>query len=144
MATVFDVAKYFLEKLGGLSTWKLQKLCYYAQAWHFTWTDKALFNEDFQAWTNGPVCKELYEKHKGEYSITADFLEKGDTSVFNDDELESLDIILKDYGNKESWWLREQTHSEAPWEDARIGVPEKERSENIITKESMARYYGSL
>ena len=28
MANVFDVAKYILEKLGTLSTMKLQKLCY--------------------------------------------------------------------------------------------------------------------
>ena len=32
MATVFDVAKYILKKQGKMSTWKLQKLCYYAQA----------------------------------------------------------------------------------------------------------------
>lgn len=32
MANVFDVAKYILEKKGIMSTMKLQKLCYYAQA----------------------------------------------------------------------------------------------------------------
>ena len=33
VANVFDVAKYILEKEGKLSTMKLQKLCYYCQAW---------------------------------------------------------------------------------------------------------------
>lgn len=32
MANVFDVAAYILEKEGEMTTMKLQKLCYYAQA----------------------------------------------------------------------------------------------------------------
>ena len=43
MATVFDVAKYILHKKKKLSTWKLQKLCYYAQAWSIAWTEHPLF-----------------------------------------------------------------------------------------------------
>ena len=45
MANVFDVAKYILEKLGTLSTMKLQKLCYYCQAWSLVWDDTPLFDE---------------------------------------------------------------------------------------------------
>ena len=37
-----DATKYILEKQGEMSTRKLQKLCYYAQAWHFTWTGDRL------------------------------------------------------------------------------------------------------
>ncbi len=33
MASIFDVAKYILNKAGAMCTWKLQKLCYYSQAW---------------------------------------------------------------------------------------------------------------
>ena len=39
MASVFDVAKYILQKSGSMSTWKLQKLCYYSQAWSLAWTE---------------------------------------------------------------------------------------------------------
>ena len=45
MADVFDVAKYILSQKGSMSTWKLQKLCYYAQAWHYTWTEKPFFSK---------------------------------------------------------------------------------------------------
>ena len=55
MANVFDTAKYILEKSGKMSTMKLQKLCYYSQAWALVWDDAPLFDEDFQAWANGPV-----------------------------------------------------------------------------------------
>lgn len=50
MATVFDVAKYILDRCSEMSTWKLQKLCYYSQAWHLAWTEKSIFGEDFEAW----------------------------------------------------------------------------------------------
>ena len=46
MANVFDVAKYILEKQGDMSTMKLQKLCYYAQAWSLVWDDRELFPEE--------------------------------------------------------------------------------------------------
>lgn len=32
VASIFDVARYILHELGSMNTWKLQKLCYYAQA----------------------------------------------------------------------------------------------------------------
>ncbi len=42
MATVFDVAAYILENTGSISTMKLQKLCYYSQAWSLVWDDKPI------------------------------------------------------------------------------------------------------
>ena len=38
--------------------------------------------------------------------------------------------------------LRSQTHQEKPWIEARHGLPPKAYCTNIITKESMAEYYG--
>ena len=69
MANVFDVAKYILEKLGTLSTMKLQKLCYYCQAWSLVWDDTPLFDEKFEAWANGPVCRELFFHTKDRKSV---------------------------------------------------------------------------
>ncbi len=40
---------------------KLQKLCYYCQAWYLAWNNEPLFDEEFEAWASGPVCKELYD-----------------------------------------------------------------------------------
>lgn len=57
MGTVFDAAKYILEKRGAMSTMKLQKLCYYSQVWSLVWDDAPLFDEDFEAWANGPVAR---------------------------------------------------------------------------------------
>lgn len=144
MATVFDVAKYILLKKGVISTWKLHKLCYYSQAWHLAWTGRPIFEEDFEAWANGPVCPELFYAHQGMFSICADDLSKGDVCCLTDDEKDSINVVLCDYGDMEPYDLRELSHGEAPWKDARNGLPEGTKCRTIIRKESMGEYYGSL
>lgn len=144
MASVFDVAKYILLKMGIVSTWKLQKLCYYAQAWTLAWTDKPLFEEDFQAYANGPVCPELFHAHQGKYRISFEDLKLGNPDNLSDDQKDSVDKVLEEYGDLEPYELREMTHQERPWKIARGNCPEGAYCSNIISKDSMAEYYGSL
>ena len=143
MVTVFDVAKYILEKQGKMSTWKLQKLCYYAQAWHYTWTEKRLVKEDFQAWRNGPVCPELFKAHQGKFMIGTDDTQ-GDINNLSEEEKESVEVVLKDYGAMNPFELSSLTHLEEPWQKARGNLPANEPSHTIINLESMGEYYGSL
>lgn len=79
MASVFDVARYILEKQGKMSTMKLQKLCYYSQAWSLVWDDQPLFDEEFRAWANGPVCRELFRETQGQFAAVAADEKKGDS-----------------------------------------------------------------
>lgn len=144
MVSIFDVAKYILEKQGRMSTWKLQKLCYYALAWHYTWTERRLFAENFQAYRNGPICPELLAAHKGMFMIDADELKQGDSNKLDADEKESLDVVLRDYGEAEPYYLYELARSEDPWKNARGEVPKDVNSDKEITLESMGAYYGSL
>lgn len=144
MATVYDVAKYILLTEGSMSTWKLQKLCYYSQAWSLAWTEKPIFKEDFQAWANGPVCPELFHEHQGKFTVGTDDLNKGDPMNLTEDQKDTINIVLKDYGSMEPYELRELTHKEEPWKNARLGLPEDAYSKALITKESMGSYYGSL
>jgi len=144
MATVFDVAHYILEKKGSMTTWKLQKLCYYAQAWSLAWTGKPLFNEDFQAWTNGPVCPELYYQHRGKFTIGVAELQQGNSSALTDDQKDTINIVLNGYGDMAPYDLREQTHQESPWVSARGNLAPDATCDTIITKNSMGDYYGSL
>ena len=144
MVKVFDVAKYVLEKCGEISTWKLQKLCYYCQAWHYTWTERRLIEESFQAWRNGPVCPELYEVLQGRFMISAESFKFGDSTKLDADEKESVDVVLKDYGELEPYDLRAITHLEDPWKNARGDLPVDANSDVEIPLESMGAYYGSL
>ena len=143
MANVFDTEKYILEKSGTMSTMKLQKLCYYSQAWALVWDDSPLFNEDFQAWANGPVCPELFFKTKGKYSVSAKD-ETGGEENLTDDQKDTIDKVLEHYGIHDAQWLSQLTHMEDPWMKAREGVPSGMGCNNIITKESMTLYYGGL
>ncbi|MDO5295361.1 MAG: DUF4065 domain-containing protein [bacterium] len=143
MVTVFDVAKYILEQLGTLSTMKLQKLCYYAQAWSLVWNEEPLFPNEFEAWVNGPVCRELFVATKGEVCVGASYIE-GDSSVLSEDQKKTVNSVLKYYGDKEANWLSQLTHMEEPWIKAREGFPSGVKCHNIVTKESMAKYYGNL
>lgn len=144
MATVFDVAKYILNECGKISTWKLQKLCYYSQAWHLAWTGSPIFSEDFQAWANGPVCPDLFHTHQGKFSVVASDIPDDKCDGLTDDEQDSINVIIRDYGDMEPYALRELTHSEDPWKNARGDLPEGAKCNTVISKESMGEYYGSL
>ena len=67
--SIFDVANYILNKKGSMTAMKLQKLAYYAQAWSIVWDEEELYKEGIQAWANGPVVKELYKAHRGEFCL---------------------------------------------------------------------------
>lgn len=143
MANVFDVAKYILEKQGDMSTMKLQKLCYYAQAWSLVWDDCELFPEEFQAWANGAVCQELFRKTQGQFSVSASD-ETGGTGDLTDNQKDTIDHVLEHYAGHDAQWLSQLTHMEDPWNQARDGIPAGAGCDRIITKESMAMYYGGL
>lgn len=143
MASVFDAAKYILEKQGPLTTMKLQKLCYYSQAWSIVWDDEELFPEEFEAWANGPVCRELFMQTQGKYRVSAKD-EPGDSNKLTDNQKDSIDEVLNYYAPHDAQWLSQLTHMEEPWKLARKGVPAGAASTRIISKESMAEYYGGL
>ena len=143
MANVFDTAVYILEKQGQMSTMKLQKLCYYCQAWSLVWDDQPLFDEEFHAWANGPVCQELFFHTQGQFSVVASD-EKGNSSALTAGQKDTIDSVLAHYASHDAQWLSQLSHLEDPWKKARVGIPAGVGCNNIITKESMAEYYGSL
>lgn len=67
-----------------------------------------------------------------------------DLENLTEDEKNSINIVLRDYGGMKPYDLRELSHSEAPWKDARNGLPEGAKCKTVITKGSMGEYYGSL
>ena len=143
MASVFEVAKYILEKHGEMTAMKLQKLVYYSQAWHAVWEEKPLFNDEIQAWINGPVVPTLYDLHKGMFNIIPNKKNASNNNL-SKSEKESIDKVLSFYGDKPSQWLSDLTHSEEPWIQARKGLALNQRGNRVITLSSMVEYYESL
>ena len=144
MATVFDVAKYILQQIGSVSSWKLQKLCYYSQAWAIAWTEKTLFDEDFEAWSNGPVCPVLFHEHQGRFMVSYSDIIQDNPDNLTTDEKDTINVVLRDYAEMSPYELRELSHSEEPYIIARNGLPDGIPCNNVISKSSMGTFYGSL
>ena len=140
MLTCHDIANYFLsltdEDAGDLiSNLKLQKLVYYAQGYHVALFDHPLFNEPIHAWAHGPVIPDLYHRYK-EYGAGAiPTLETFDFKKIPMDVKELLDEVYDVLGQFSAWKLRNMTHEETPWLEA------KDKPGNLITLASMQEYF---
>ncbi|MBW8873559.1 MAG: SocA family protein [Acidobacteria bacterium] len=143
MASVHDVAAYILGKFGHpMTTWKLQKLVYYAQAWSLVWDERPLFQARIEAWANGPVVPALYQEHRGLFQVGSWPL--GDPDKLTRSERETVDGVLEFYGPKTSQWLSDLTHTERPWREARGTLAPGERGTQVISPASMHEYYSGL
>jgi len=140
--TVFDVAAYILKNVGKVTTMKLQKLVYYCQAWSLVWDERPLFRENIEAWANGPVVRELFNYHRGQYTITSVMI--GNPDLLNENQKDTIAAVLDYYGNKSSQWLSDLTHIEDPWRLTRTGLPEMQRGNRVIRLDTILDYYGSL
>ena len=142
MATAHDVAAYILQKTGETTAMKLQKLVYYSQAWSLVWDEEPLFRDRIEAWANGPVVPALYAEHRGQFRVAS--WRKGNPDKLTPKQRETVDAVLRYYGDRPSQWLSDLTHREAPWVEARAGLGPGERGSRVISHASMAEYYGSL
>lgn len=149
MPNIVDVADYFLCKVdidagSGITPLKLQKLCYYAQAWHVTLEGSPLFDEEFQAWMHGPANLALYRKYKDYGYQNIEPPEGMDFSCFSPEQVELLDEVWDTYGMYDAKFLEDLTHQEDPWKDARRGCLPGDRCSTVITTEAMRRFYSTL
>ncbi|PSR22404.1 MAG: hypothetical protein C7B43_20775 [Sulfobacillus benefaciens] len=146
-----DIADYFiaLSNVTGnlVSNLKLQKLMYYAQAWHLALYGHRLFDGEFEAWIHGPVLPVLYRDYKqfGWKPIEREDL--NDASVkhlenkFGEKLLSFLSEIVEEYFGLTAYELERLTHKEEPWQRARRGFSADEPCHRIIADEWMKKYY---
>jgi uncharacterized phage-associated protein len=143
MVSVFDVAAFIQREKDTMPAMKLQKLVYYCQAWSLIWDEQPLFEESIEAWANGPVVRELYNAHRGKFRVTTSDI-RGNPNKLNETQHETVQAILRDYGNKSSQFLSDLTHNERPWQEARKGLLPGERGNKVINLASMAEYYEAV
>lgn len=137
-----DVARWFLRVDGATDSWRLQKLCYYAQAEYLARFDTRLFREPVEAWQHGPVIRPLYQLHHHKREVLPSHLGPGDLDGILEDEtvVEVLNDVLAIYGHMSGAELRELTHREQPWQETRAnGLKDDE-----IPVELIRDYYRSL
>lgn len=139
---VFDVAQYIIENVKPLTPMKLHKLLYYCQAWSLVWDEKPLFEDKIEAWVHGPVVPILFSFHRGAFNMPE--IPFANTSLLSKERIESINSVINFYGKKSPSYLVELTHNETPWQEARKGLSPMERGSQVITNESMYRYYSNL
>jgi len=143
LKAVAEYILWFAGESGSLITnLKLQKLVYYAQAWHLALHDEPLFNNPIEAWVHGPAVRRLY----------ADYAEYGygdlpvpDKKPSLSPEVESfLDELLDVFLPFDAYALQRMTHNEDPWIEARGDLPNTEPSSNYLSPDTMKQFYRSL
>ncbi|PBB39204.1 type II toxin-antitoxin system antitoxin SocA domain-containing protein [Mesorhizobium sp. WSM3868] len=142
MADVLDVAQEIIELRGEMTAMKLQKLVYYAQAWHLVWAEHPLFSNRIEAWRDGPVCPDLWRMHANSFLVSD--IQGGNSNRLTSREKRTISKVVKFYGKKTAQWLSDLTHMEDPWVKARRDSAPGERSNAVISHASMHRYYSSL
>lgn len=97
---------------------KLQKLMYYAQGFSMARNGMKIFDECFEAWDHGPVCRRLYDEYKGmSYYEIPDEMVKGDPKNI----LENCNVwniimeVWRVFGKMSGKQLEMLTHRELPW-----------------------------
>lgn len=140
MANVRDIANWFLSQQP-MTHKKVQKLCYYAQAWYCALYDGTpLFEEEIQAWVHGPVVPGLYPVY-ADYKWTTIPKTTFDASVFDKKVTDVLEAVYNTYGDLSGDQLESLTHSEDPWIQARGSMKPWETSTAPISCASMRHYY---
>lgn len=140
--SVFDIADWFLAK-GPMTQKKVQKLCYYAQAWAFALKGYRLMDTDFQAWVHGPVSPALWEKFKA-FGYDSISIKTKRRIKLDEGDIELLEDVWDTYGDSTGNALEALSHRELPWIEARKGYGPEERCTMVISPETMATYYKSI
>lgn len=143
MADVLDVAAYILERHGPMTAMKLHKLLYYSQAWHLVWDEEPLFGARIEAWRQGPVIPDVYRCHRGAFNLSKAPLAGGNSEHLAQNEAETIEAILRDYGDWTAYELSRRSHNEPPWKEARGDLPRDASSDTEITHDAMYEYYQS-
>lgn len=135
-----DIAYYILDKCGQMSTFKLHKLLYVCQAWYMAWNNGCpLFYENFEAWVNGPVIRELFEIHKGIYEINKHLI-KGNVNPIDEEITKQIDKVLFYYKPLDAIEFVIYFYNEPVWKQARE-ISQNSLGHEIIKKYEIYNYY---
>ena len=141
MPSVHDAAAYFINRASEdgylLTHFKLQKLCYYAQGYSLALANEVMFDEPIEAWEHGPVVKSLYQTYKS-------YQKRAIPATSQQPEIEPwrariLELVNQRYGWMAAWNLRNQTHTEQPWQEAWLS----DEPNAVLSHDSMKQFFRS-
>ena len=139
------MAKWFINRVDrdsgdDITHLKLQKLLYYAQAWHLANFEAPLFNEEIKAWTHGPVVPSVWHLYKDRGWLP---LEAEASPQIDKDTTAFLEKVFSAYGGFTAKKLEQMTHAEKPWLEARGSLPLEAKCDVPIKRDTMRDYYAA-
>jgi len=142
---VADALLFIAREYGdNLTHLKLQKLVFYADAWHMVLNDGTpLISEQFEAWVHGPVVRSLYDRFRGSswhpIMDEVSYPHSADESVQN-----HLKDLYEVFGACSAFELEKMTHDEEPWIQARGGLEPDQACTREIDKALMHSFYSQV
>ncbi len=141
MLNILDVARYLLS-LGSMKHKKLQKICYYIQAWYLAFMGEPLIDTEFQAWAHGPVSPILYHAYKEWGGLTIPKITYKQYNLNISDNIKLfITTVYEIYNKYTADELESLTHKERPWIDARGNVPDGQPCTNVIPNDAIKEFY---
>ena len=92
----------------------MEKLLFYAEGHHLATTGNALFNEEIQAWEEGPVCPNALPAYGGAKKYQPIPLSNPIPTV-SLAAISSITIAISLFGKLDADQIGEKTHTEAPY-----------------------------
>lgn len=138
------VIQYLLYQCEDITPLALQKALYYIQGFHFAFYRTFLFPEDCQAWTHGPVYRDIYFRYRDYHFDPIEKTTTFDTSVFSASEKAICDSVINNLCCYSGKILERFTHNEAPWLTTRGDLPDSAPSDRIIEKSVIGAYFDAV
>lgn len=147
--TAIEVADWFLRRVNrpagdSINQLKLQVLLYFSEAWSLAVFDRELFDEEIQAWEHGPVVYSVWNSlsMKGWNDLEADALNA--PVDFDADTEALLKDVFQAYAELPTPELEKMANKDAPWKEARHGLPPWDLTKRAISKKTMTQFYKTL
>lgn len=121
------------------SSSQIHKLLYYVKGFHYVIRNELLFNDDFEAWTTGPVIPIVYDRYKV-YGYSDIWCDERDLNI-GVDSRKVIDEVCDIFGVYSSSALENLICSEDPWLEARGLLGVYESCNQLINIDSMFKYF---
>ena len=141
MFSAIEVSRYFLFKAhengSEMTNMKLQKLLYYSQVLYLPFFREPLFGDEIQAWEHGPVCPNVYHEYKSFGKSSLPTVSIAEVRGFDAETIDVLDKVWDIYGVLSAFQLKDMSHSEKPWINARGDLAPGEPSNSVVQVSDM-------
>lgn len=145
MAQIDQVADFIVRSLhesgDEVSNMKLQKLLYFAQALYLAEFQKPLFDEEMQAWKDGPVSPAVYRRFREFTHRDIQESALGTPGGVDLEEARHIEMVLNTFGGFTARVLRTMSHKSDPWLGVWRDHARDDRCEETISKESMREFF---